>query len=95
MPVSPDIIAKIQHDFSKGEVAPAIDLVSNLSTEDRDTFTDQVLRCVIFLSNGSLTDLVRNLACARTDWRDVIYWAEYDANDVRVRDHNVPFRSNV
>jgi hypothetical protein len=92
MSVSPDIIAKIQRDFSRGDVAPAIDLVSNLSAEDRYTFTDQVLRCVLFLSNGSLSDLVRNLACARTDRRDVIYWAEYDTSDVRVRDHTVPFR---
>lgn len=95
MDVPPDIIAKIQHDFSKADVASAIDLVSDLSAEDSGTFTDQVLRCAIFLSGGSLSDLTRVLACARTDWRDVIYWAEYDAEDLHVRDHSVPFQSDV
>ena len=91
MSLPSDIIAKIQHDFDKGEVVPVIELISEFSAEDRETFNDRVLRCVIYLSKGSFSELARNLAHARTDWRDVIYWAEYDANDARIRDHSVPF----
>jgi hypothetical protein len=95
MPLPSDIIAKIERDFPKAEVASVIDLVSELPAEDPNTFTDRVLRCVISLSRGNYSDLTRNVASARTDWRDLMYWSEYDANDVRVRDHSIPFKSDV
>jgi hypothetical protein len=51
-----------------------------------------VLRCVVHLAGGDLARLVHCSDRARLDWRDVIYWAEYDSVDRQVRDFNQPFK---
>jgi hypothetical protein len=95
MPLPSDIIAKVERDFAEGEVAPAIELIGKLSAEDNGTFTDRVLRCLVHMSKGSFSGLTRAVALARKDWRDVIYFSEYDSNDVRVRDLSEPFQLDV
>ena len=35
--------------------------------------------------------LLHFIVCATTDYRDVIYWAEFDRNDQRIRDFDQPF----
>ena len=66
---------------------------------DRDLIGARIPRCVLFLSKGELDSFKRYLKNAETDWRDVIYWAEYEGdfenhNVKQVRDFNKTFEEN-
>jgi|NorSeaMetagenome_1021524.scaffolds.fasta_scaffold147816_1 hypothetical protein len=54
----------------------------------------RIPRCILFLSKGNLELFKKNLKYAETDWRDIIYWAEYDSNDIQVFDFNKTFKQN-
>jgi len=94
-PLPLDIIAKIERDFVKDEVAPVLDLLGELSVQNNGPFDDRVLRCVVYPSHGTFSDLTRAIATARADFRDVILFAEYDANDERLRNLSQPFKSDA
>jgi hypothetical protein len=55
----------------------------------------RVLRSVVFLARGDLDALRRFARCAEQDWREVVFWAEYDDHDApsprRVRSMEEPF----
>jgi len=51
----------------------------------------RIVRCVLFLAQGNPKKLEHMIEQAQLDFRDVIYWAEYDAQG-RTRDFNFPFR---
>lgn len=58
--------------------------------------TDRVIRCIIFLARGNLTDLNKYIKTATFDTRDVMLLAEYeklsgDLNYKRLRDFNKTF----
>lgn len=58
--------------------------------------TDRVIRCIIFLSKDSLTDLDKYIETVTFDTRDVMLWAEYeklngDLNFKRLCDFNKTF----
>lgn len=92
---------QLQEDISR--------FIENRFDEDSDKARDEiqkhlaahpshegrVVRCVLFLSNGSLKELPRLLDTARADPRDVMFWAEYEnlesPNPKHVRDFNQPF----
>lgn len=66
---------------------------------DRDLTGARIPRCVLFLSKGELDSFKRYLKSAETDWRDIIYWAEYEGdfenhNVKQVRDFNKTFEEN-
>lgn len=50
------------------------------------------MRCVIVLAGGDIEKLRHYVEQALMDYRDVIYWAEYDA-ERRIADHNEPFET--
>lgn len=45
----------------------------------------RVVRDILLLSKGSLASVRQYLEAARTDYRDVLYWAEYYATDPLMR----------
>lgn len=51
----------------------------------------RVLRCIIHLANGDIPRLIHNIAAAKNDYRNAIYFAEYDLNDQKIHDFNQPF----
>ena len=58
--------------------------------------TDRVIRCIVFLAKGNLTDLSKYIETATFEPRDVMLWAEYeklsgDLNYKRLRDFNNTF----
>ena len=56
--------------------------------------SSRVARCVLHLSDGNLDKLERMHEASQQDWRDVIWWAEYDHPqnpEVRIHDFNQPF----
>jgi len=52
---------------------------------------DRVIRAVLLLSEGSLSKLRHFLGEALMDYRDILYWAEYDTNDRQIHDCTKPF----
>ncbi|HEY1552483.1 MAG TPA: hypothetical protein VGG28_31865 [Kofleriaceae bacterium] len=50
----------------------------------------RVARCVIFLAAGDPAKLVQFADAARLDYRDVIWWAEYDGGDTPLRSFMQP-----
>jgi hypothetical protein len=61
---------------------------------------ERVVRCIIFLAEGSLKQLRKYTEAARQDTRDVMFWAEYIhrgeafGKSERVRDFNNRFDQN-
>jgi hypothetical protein len=88
-----DIEDQIEHDFGQQSNQLRALLLSYLKTLDKEV--DRVLRCIVFLAKGHLDTLREMIAAAQLDYRDVIFWADYEdhagANSSQVRDFNKPF----
>jgi hypothetical protein len=67
-----DIEKKVLKDFK--EKKTALNYLKDF--ELKNNFPDRVTRCVVFLSNGNLETLKKNIKIAQDDWRDIIYYAE-------------------
>ena len=90
-----DIIARINTDFRENANKATTMLIDSITKVDY-LKTDRVIRCIIFLAKGNLTDLNRYIETAIYDTRDVMLWAEYEGlkeneNLKRVRDFNKIF----
>lgn len=88
--LAPDIGARIERDFGAGALAGIESVLQPLLTGDRPGELDRIVRCVIVLAAGDVAALRHNVEQALLDYRDVIYWAEYDANG-RTADYGQPF----
>ncbi|MBK7898738.1 MAG: hypothetical protein KA603_03315 [Azonexus sp.] len=78
---------RIAADFPHPSPAPLLALLAQYEGPERL----RVLRCIIHLAKGNRERLLDALASARTDYRDVIYWAEYEGGSRRIRDLTRPF----
>lgn len=87
--MEPDITARVAADFAPADRGDALGLLELLGSEVGGQ--PRVLRCVLFLAEGNLARLAHFADRARVDWRDVMYWAEYDEQDRLVRDFDRPF----
>jgi len=90
-----DIIAKINTDFEHSSNEANKILIDAIKKVDY-LKTDRVIRCILFLAKGNLTDLAKYIETATFDTRDVMLWAEYEQlkeneNPRRVRDFNKSF----
>lgn len=76
MAFTDDIVNRIKNDF--GESANE---ASRILTEAQSKYdylkSDRIIRCIVFLAKGDLTDLSKYIDSAVTDLREVIFWAEY------------------
>jgi len=95
MTLKNDIIARINADFGENANKATTMLIDAITTVHY-LKTDRVIRCIIFLAKGNLTDLDKCIETATLDPRDVMLWAEYekingDLNFKRVRDFNNTF----
>jgi hypothetical protein len=50
----------------------------------------RVARCVMFLAGGDPAKLAQFAAAALLDYRDVIWWAEYDGGETKLRSFMQP-----
>jgi hypothetical protein len=86
---APDILAQVQKDFG-AEAGKALALLARALPE-----AQRVLRCIVFLAKGNLEELSSLMTAAATDYRDVIFWAEYVDHEAphprQVRDFNRSF----
>ena len=51
----------------------------------------RVIRCIVHSAERSLEKLRHYVGAAQTDYRNLIYWAEYTPADERVHDFHYPF----
>lgn len=90
-----DISKRIKSDF--GENASEVYNIFDQSISKTDYLNHKrIIRCIIFLSNGSIEKLKHFIDVATYDTRDVMLWAEYikldsDFKYKRVRDFNKEF----
>lgn len=82
-----DVVSKIASDFPSDPLATVLALLDDYEGPERL----RVVRCIVHLAEGNTDKLLEFIGSARTDYRDVIYWAEYDGDDRRIRDFNQPF----
>jgi hypothetical protein len=85
--LSRDIIARLNTDFESPEdVALALSVLADFVDQNQDLSSDRILRCIVFVAKGDLDTLEKAINLAKTDYRDLIVWAEYDEKENRIRD---------
>lgn len=87
MNLPPDIEQRIERDFGPGSIKGIKMLLEPLYAADQG---ERIVRCCLALSEGDVDQLRHNITQALADYRDVIYWAEYDSES-RTHDYNNPF----
>jgi len=90
-----DIIERINIDFGE-KASDASQMLIEAIAKNRHLKTNRVLRCIIYLAKGNLTDLLNYIESANIDTRDVIFWAEYTGiaetrTPKRIRDFDKTF----
>ena len=72
-----DIIQRIENDFGQ-QANLATDILVDAINKVDYLQSDRVIRCILFLAKGDLTDLNKYITSATYDQRDVMLWAEYE-----------------
>jgi hypothetical protein len=87
-----DVRARLLRDYPGETHFEAIRLVEALQCSAR------VLRSIVFLAAGEFEQLERMARASELDWRDVVFWAEYEDYTAeqprRVRSMEEPFRDD-
>jgi len=88
-----DVTRRIKADFGE-EAEKAMSMLDDAVQETEDLNTDRIIRCIVFLANGDLSNLHKYIQSAASDPRDIMLWAEYkNSNDhyTRIRDLDKTF----
>ena len=72
---------RIAGEFPAAEQETVADLLGSYAGPEAARVTWDILQ----LSKGSLENVRKYVAAAKTDYRDVLYWAEYYASDPLLR----------
>ena len=88
MDLEPDITQQIEKEFDRSLCSSVREALAPLETVPE---FQRVARCVLFLASGDENKLAHFVTAALTDYRDVIWWAEYDGKEERLRDLARPF----
>ena len=89
--VAADITPKLKQDFGPN-LSRARELLADFYAESKGNVSDRLVRAIIYLAHGDLEELSRVIGVARIDYRDVLWQAEYEGGEVRLRDFNKSFR---
>lgn len=81
MSLEQEILERIARDFSPAEHDSVATLLDTYSGPERGRVTRDILE----LSKGRLQEVKRYCLAAQTDYRDILYWAEYYADDPLIR----------
>ena len=92
-----DIINRIKSDFDK-DSNKALEILKNRLKELEYLNDDRIIRCIIYLSKGSIKELNNFIDLAQQGPRDVMMSAEYEEvsnleNFKRLRDFNKTFEN--
>ena len=88
MSLPPDVVRALDR-FAPGERDVARRLLDEVLAATQANEGARVVRCVVWLGRD-FAELERYAAAARTDYRDVIWWAEYEGGETRLRDFSAP-----
>jgi hypothetical protein len=81
MSLEPRTLERIAREFSASEQALIIELLIGYTGPEAGRIAWDILE----LSKGKLESVRHYLQAAQTDYRDVLYWAEYYDNDPMLR----------
>ena len=85
-----DIIDKISLDFANP--SEVVNILESMESLNRGPISDRLYRGIIFLSKGDMVKLNNFLDLAFTDYRDLLWQAEYEDPEERKYDFNKSFR---
>jgi hypothetical protein len=86
-PLAADIERKLARDCPAESIPAVLRAFATYQGPERN----RVIRCIVHLMAGDAQRTSHYVGVATQDYRDVIYWAEYDADERKVRDFNEPF----
>jgi hypothetical protein len=86
-PLAADIESKVAQDYPRESLSAVSRSLATYKGPERD----RVIRCIVHLSGGDPQRVSHFVGVATQDYRDVIYWAEYNKQDHKVHDFGEPF----
>jgi len=87
--MQPDIIKIVELDFENPK--EVVNILEAMKFMNRRPVSDRVYRAIIFLSKGSMSRLNHFTELALTDYRDLLWQAEYENPEVQKYDFNKSF----
>jgi hypothetical protein len=90
MTYAPDIEARIDAQFKDGQRVR--ELLSSVAPQKEEA---RILRCILVLSDSDYDSVAAWVKKANTDYRDLIWYAEYDNREVRKYDFARSFDEQV
>jgi hypothetical protein len=78
--LSPEVIAVVEAQFSPAEQPLALELLQRYGNAPHEREHDRVCLALLELSQGDVRKLREALEVAKTDYRDVLVWAEERRN---------------
>ena len=85
-----DIYQKIERDFGD-DIKLAIEQIEILDARSKGLVGNRMLRAMVFLAKGSIDRFKQVIELGSTDYRDVLWQAEYDCGEERLYDFNKTF----
>lgn len=85
-----DIYQKIEKDFGP-HLKLVIEQIEILDARSKGLVNDRMLRAMVFLAKGSIERFKQVIELGRTDYRDVLWQAEYDCGEEQLYDFNKTF----
>ena len=85
-----DIYQKIELDFGD-DLELAIEQVEILDARSKGLIGNRMLRAMVFLAKGNIERFKQVIELGRTDYRDVLWQAEYDCGEEQLYDFNKTF----
>ena len=85
-----DIYQKVEKDFGP-EAKLAIEQIEILDARSKGLVSDRMLRAMVFLAKGDIERFKQVIELGRTDYRDVLWQAEYDCGEEQLYDFKKTF----
>ncbi|MGF1530616.1 MAG: hypothetical protein ACFCU4_04585 [Puniceicoccaceae bacterium] len=90
--MKPDIQKRLKDEFGD-DFYSILKEINEWDAQTKSLLDDRLLRSAIFLSRGKIESFLAIKEASRRDYRDVLWQAEYDGEEERIRDFNRPFGS--
>ena len=85
-----DIQNKLERDFGKQWLL-AKDEIEALFVKTNWRVTNRIVRAAIYVADGDFDELSRSIERVLSDYKDLLWQAEYDRGDDQLRDFNKSF----
>src|SRR5690242_20513614 len=82
-----DVAAYATKLFPEEDIALLMSVLDDYETQAHQHERERVQMAILYLSEGTIDGLFHHVLVAKQDYRDVLYWAEYDEHDR----HRLPY----